>query len=82
MFRVLPRFPDGVSLHGDLGVQVKLEIIGGVTGGPGGLTSPLHLAVSGPAIMGLGGAQRGLIEKRSFCVRTYYAIAVTNGHGL
>ena len=59
MFRVLPRFPDGVSLHCDLGVQVKLEVIGGVTGGPGGLTSPLHLAMSGPAIMGLGGAQRG-----------------------
>ena len=62
MFRVLPRFPDGVSLHCDLGVQVKLEIIG-VTGGPGGLTGPLHLAMSGPPIMGLGGAQRGQIDR-------------------
>ena len=58
MFRVLPRFPDGVSLHIDLRVQVKLEVIGGVTGGPWGLTKPLHLAMPGPAIMSLGGAQR------------------------
>lgn len=61
MFRVLPRFPDGVSLHCDLGVQVKLEVIGGVIGGPGGLTGPLDLVMSGPSIMGLGGAQRSQI---------------------
>ena len=54
---VLPCCPQGVSLQGQVLVQVRLQVIAGVTQRPGDL-GPQHLGVSAP-IMGLGGAQRG-----------------------